>query len=272
MESIALPLKTQYQPGKDAHSGRLVVEPLYPGYGTTVGNSLRRVLLSSLPGAAVTAVRIHNAPHEFTTLPKVQEDILQLILNLKRLRCKVYSDEPVQLHLKTKGEKVVLASEIDKNSQVEIVTPDLPIATLTSRDAELEMDLWVSQGRGFVTTESREKERMEIGVIAVDALFSPVRHVAFEVEGARVGQMTNYDKLILDVETDGTITPAEACQAATQILIDHFTLLTSMLPAAEATAPSLPEAEVETDGEETSEGDEDAKPRKAKKAKAAKEE
>src|SRR3990167_9176433 len=141
MESILLPTKIEFQQGPDAYRGRAIIEPLYPGYGTTLGNSLRRVLLSSIPGAAVTAVKIQNAPHEFTTLPKVQEDVLQIILNLKQLRVKVFSDEPVRLRLAAKGECRVTAADIEKDSNVIIVNPDLLIATLTARNAELEMDI-----------------------------------------------------------------------------------------------------------------------------------
>lgn len=248
MEQISLPTKIDYQAGADAHTGTLIIEPLYPGYGTTLGNALRRVLLSSLPGAAVTAVKILNAPHEFTTLPKVQEDILQIILNLKQLRVKVFSSEPVKLHLSAKGEHQVTAGDIEKDSNVEIVNPNLHIATLTARNAELEMDIWVNQGRGYVPTEAREKEKMEIGTIAVDSFFSPIRQVTFKVEPARVGQMTNYDKLIMTISTDGTIRPAEAILAANTLLTSHLTLISDNLAgASEAEAAASSEAETKTD-------------------------
>lgn len=244
MEQISLPTKIDYQAGTDAQTGTLVIEPLYPGYGATIGNALRRVLLSSLPGAAVTAVKIQNAPHEFTTLPKIQEDVLQIILNLKQLRVKVFSDEPVRLRLAAKGERRITAADIEKDSNVEIVNPDLLIATLTARNAELEMDIWVSQGRGYVPTEAREKEKMEIGTIAIDSFFSPIHQVTFRVEPARVGQMTNYDKLIMNISTDGTITAAEAVLAADKLLISHLTLISESLVtvAAEAMAASAAQA------------------------------
>ena len=230
MESILLPTKIEFQQGPDAYRGRAIIEPLYPGYGTTLGNALRRVLLSSLPGAAVTAVKIQNAPHEFTTLPKVQEDVLQIVLNLKQLRVQLLGDEnQVKLKLNVKGECQVVAGDIEPDSQVRIINPDLVIATLTSRNAELEMDIWIDSGRGYVPTEAREKEKMEIGAIAIDALYSPVRQVTFNVEPARVGQMTNYDKLVLDILTDGTITPAKAIAASGQLIIDHLALITEQL-------------------------------------------
>lgn len=225
MDKIFLPTKIDYVPAQDGRSGTLTIEPLYPGYGTTIGNALRRVLLSSLPGAAVTAVKIQNATHEFTILPKVQEDMLQIILNLKQLRVKIFSEEPIKLHLSAKGEKRVIAGDIEPDSRVQIVNPDLLIATLTARNAELDMDIWVSQGRGYVPTEAREKEKMEIGTIAIDAFYSPIRQVMLRVEPARVGQMTNFDKLVMDIVTDGSITAAEAVLDSCKPLIDCFSLL-----------------------------------------------
>jgi DNA-directed RNA polymerase subunit alpha len=257
MERLPFPSTVEYRPGADESSGTLVIEPLYPGYGTTLGNALRRVLLSSLPGAAVTAVKIANAPHEFTTLPKVQEDVLQIILNLKQLRLRVFGNEPVTLHLTAKGERVARASDIVADSQVAIVNPDLPIATLTARNAELTMDITVSQGRGYVPTEAREKEKLDIGTIAVDALFSPVRQVAFRVEPTRVGQMTNFDKLVLTVTTDGTIAAAAAVREAAALLLEHLTLVTEALGSAAATT-----VVGETTGEDT--GAEKEKPSKKK--------
>lgn len=229
MERIALPTTIEFIPGTTGSHGVLKVEPLYPGYGTTLGNSIRRVLLSSLPGAAVTAVKIENAPHEFTTLPKVQEDILQIILNLKMLRLKVHVDEPVELRLAVTGEKLVTAADIEPNSDVEIVNPELPIATLTSKNAEIEMTIWVSRGRGYSAAETREKEHRSIGTIAVDALFSPVHQVSITIEPVRVGQITNFDRLILDITTDGSITANDACAEAISILCDHLNVVGAAL-------------------------------------------
>ena len=226
MENILLP-KIEFKTGDKPNTGILIIEPLFPGYGTTIGNTLRRVLLSSLPGAAVTAVKINGITHEFTTIPKVKEDVLNLILNIKQLRLISHNDEPVTLKLKAKGEMEVTAKQIEKNSDIEIVNPELHIATLTSRDAELEMELVVEKGRGFMSTESREKQKRDIGLIAIDALFSPIRRVSIKVEGARVGQMTNFDKLLVEIETDGTIMPQTTVTEAAKIIIEHFKLLLS---------------------------------------------
>ncbi|MFA5954530.1 MAG: DNA-directed RNA polymerase subunit alpha [Patescibacteria group bacterium] len=222
MQDITLPSVVKFEAGKTATTGKLIVEPLYPGYGTTIGNALRRVLLSSLPGAAVTAVKIAHASHEFSALPKVQEDILQIIMNLKQLRLRVYSEEPVKLHLTAKGEKVVTAKDIEKNSDVEIADENLTIATLTAKDATLEMDIWVTRGRGYQMTEAGDSGVRETGIIAVDSFFSPVRRVSFTVESARVGQMTNFDRLVMNIETDATISAEDAVKDATLILVQQF--------------------------------------------------
>ena len=225
MESVILSSKIEIREGKTPNEGIITIEPCYYGYGITLGNALRRVLLSSLPGAAVTAVKIKGIQHEFSTIPHVKEDVVEIILNLKQLRLKVFTPETVRLHLLAKGTKKVKAKDIDKNANVEIVNQDLHIATLTSPDAELEMEIFVNQGRGYVPTEARSKEKLEIGTIAVDAIYTPIRNVGIKVEPVRVGQVTDYDKLILSIETDGTITPKEAFYQATQILIDYFNLI-----------------------------------------------
>lgn len=225
MESILLPSKIRFAKGDRPNEGILTVEPCTQGYGTTIGNALRRVLLSSLPGAAVTAVKIKGADHEFSTLSHVKEDALEIILNLKTLRMKLHSEEPVKLTLSVKGEKVVTAKDFSKNADVEIVTPDIVIATLTDSSATFEMEVTISPGRGYRSTEERSKEKLELGTIAVDAFYSPVLHVSYRVDATRVGEKTDYDRLVLSVETDGTIDPVEACQSAVGILLDHFSLL-----------------------------------------------
>lgn len=229
MERIPLPSTIRFEAGASASEGKLFVEPLYPGFGTTVGNSLRRILLSSLPGAAVIAMRISGAPHEFTALPKIQEDLLQILMNVKQLRFKLFENEIVKLKLSAKGERVVRASDIDPNSAVEIANPELPIVTLTSKDATFEMELWVQQGRGYETADARiETMPREVGVITIDAFYSPVRRVSFIVERARVGQMTNFDKLVMSIETDNTITCEDAVRASTEVLVEHFALIGSL--------------------------------------------
>jgi DNA-directed RNA polymerase subunit alpha len=225
MESILLPSKIRFAKGDRPHEGVLTVEPCAHGYGTTLGNALRRVLLSSLSGAAVTAVKIKGAEHEFSTVSQVKEDVLEIILNLKALRLKLYSDEPLKLHLSAKGEKKVTAADFTKDAQVEIVNPELHIATLTDPSATFEMDIWVGKGRGYRTTEERGKEKTELGTIAVDSLFSPVLNVSYKVEATRVGEKTDFDKLVLHVETDGTVDPLEATTQAVTVLMDYVNLL-----------------------------------------------
>lgn len=210
---------------------RVTIEPCYPGYGTTLGNALRRVLLSSLPGAAVTAVKITGVDHEFSTIPGVKEDVVDLLLNIKQLRLRVHSAEPVRFSLKVSGEREVTAADIDSTSDVQVINGDLHLATLTEKKASLEIEFIAQQGRGYVPVENREGQKLEIGTIAVDALFSPVRRVGYTVENVRVGQMTNFDKLILDVETDGSLSPLEAVKQASQLLIDHFGVIVGNVPA-----------------------------------------
>jgi DNA-directed RNA polymerase subunit alpha len=236
------------------------IEPLYPGYGMTVGNTLRRVLLSSLPGAAITNVMIEGVTHEFTTLPYVKEDMVDIVLNLKRIRVKMHGDEPVNLKISVSGAKKVTAKDIETPGDVEIINTDQPIATLTDKAAKLEMTLTVEAGRGYVPVEQREKPKNPIGMIAIDAAYSPLRNVNFTTANVRVGQMTNYDKLTIDITTDGSIDPESALRAAAQIMVDHFKFVleqdiekagadaqpTDEVPAAEITPDTTtPDAEVE---------------------------
>ncbi|TMD60094.1 MAG: DNA-directed RNA polymerase subunit alpha [Chloroflexi bacterium] len=225
----------------DEREARFVIEPLPAGYGTTLGNSLRRVLLSSLSGAAITSVRIRGVAHEFSTIPGLNEDVVQLVLNLKRVRLKSFATEPVTLTLEKDGPGEVTAGDIVTTSDVEIVNPQERIATLEP-EASLWMELTVETGKGFHPAERREG--LPIGVIPIDALFSPVRLVNFNIENTRVGQMTNYDRLLLDVETDGTITPDEALAQGAQILVQHFSLFGNLTRSQAA----VPQPEVRTDG------------------------
>ena len=201
------------------------IEPLYPGYGMTLGNSLRRVVLSSLPGAAVTAVKIDGVSHEFSTIPNVKEDVVEILLNLKRLCVKSFSDEEQVLILEASGPGVVTAKQINKNSNVEVVNPDNVIATLDNKNSKLKMELTIGTGRGYVPVEKRDGGKLGIDVIAVDALYSPIKRVRYNVESTRVGQMTNLDRLMFEVETNGVITPEEAVAQASEILVDHFLVL-----------------------------------------------
>ncbi|MDP2933546.1 MAG: DNA-directed RNA polymerase subunit alpha [bacterium] len=247
MEPLQLP-KTNKFTDEEGNKSVFVLEPCYPGYGVTIGNTIRRVLLSSLPGAAVTAVKIIGIDHEFSTIPNVKEDVVEIILNLKQLCIRSYSAQPVRLTLKAKGDKEITAAMIGKSDQIEIVNPDHHIATLDGKGAELEMELIVEQGRGYVPVEAREDEKQEIGMISIDAIYTPVRNVNFTVENVRVGKMTNYDKLTLFITTNGTITGRDALDQAAKIAVDHFKLLMkesfeSVPQAAVVTPESLAEEE-----------------------------
>ena len=228
MDPIMLPSKITFMRGDRPHEGMLMVEPCAQGYGTTLGNALRRVLLSSLSGAAVTAVKIKGADHEFATMPNIKEDALEIILNLKLLRLKLFSEEPVKLTLSVKGEKQVTAADFKKDALVEIVNPELPIATITASSGSFEIDVWVAPGRGYRSIDERGKEKLELGMIAIDALYNPVVNVSYKVEATRVGEKTDFDKLVLRVETDGTIDAIEAVNQAVQIVTDHVGTLKNL--------------------------------------------
>jgi len=238
MEKIALPQKISVLPGSQPYEALITVEPFFPGYGTTIGNALRRVLLSSLPGAAVIGVKIAGADHEFMGLPGIAEDVLTIILNLKKLRLKIFSQEVCKLSLEASGKKVVTAADIVPNSQVEIINPDLVLAHLTSKDADLSMEIFVSGGRGYEMVENRAKVKREVGYIEIDSIYTPVLAAGLSVENVRVGQMVNWDKLVLRIVTDGTITSRQALIDASKILIDQF-----------AAIIDLAEAEPELEGE-----------------------
>lgn len=222
---ILLPKEPKIIEKKD-NWARFEIESLYPGYGITIGNSLRRVLLSSLPGAALTQVKIKGVQHEFSTIPGVLEDMIVIMMNLKQMRFKIYTDEPQKATLKVKGEKEVKGSDFDCPTQVELVNKSCHIATLTDEKAELELEIQIDKGIGYEPIEERKKnEKLEIGVMPIDAIFTPVKKVSYRVENMRVGERTDFDRLHLEIETDGTITPEQAFFGATEILIKHFSLL-----------------------------------------------
>lgn len=212
--------------------GKFVVEPLERGYGITLGNSLRRILLSSLPGAAVTSVRIDGVLHEFSTIPGVVEDTTDIILNMKQLLVKLHTEGPVTLRLDAEGEREVTAADIEHSADVEILNPDLYIATL-DKGGRLSMEMTVEQGRGWVPAERNKKPDQPIGVIAIDSIFSPVQKVNYRVEDTRVGHETDYDRLILEVWTDGSVKPEEAVSVAAKILIEHLRLFVNLTDAAD---------------------------------------
>jgi DNA-directed RNA polymerase subunit alpha len=220
--------------------GRFIISPLERGYGITVGNALRRVLLSSLPGAAVTSIRVSDVYHEFSTIPHVKEDMPQLILNIKQLRIKMSSEDSAHLRLSVKGEGIVTAGDLECPSYVEIVNPDLHLLTVDSDEADLEIELVVGMGRGYSPAEERGK--LPIGELPVDAIFTPIRKVSYNVEPTRVGQMANFDKLVMEIWTDGTINPEDALNEAAKILVQHFALVGGLeeLPEEEEVEEGIP--------------------------------
>src|SRR5215208_802405 len=211
----------QIEPVEEAGTyAKYEVGPLQAGYGVTLGNALRRVLLSSLEWAAVTSIQIRDVYQEFSTIPGVKEDVTQIVLNVKKLRLKSFATHPVQLRLTKSGAGAVTAGDIAESADVEIVNPDLVLMTLDTDDVTIEMDLTVERGVGYLGAE--RAEALPIGVIAIDAIFTPVRKVNYWVESMRVGQMTNYDKLTIEIETDGAITPEEALSRSAEILVNQF--------------------------------------------------
>lgn len=214
----------------DETYGKFAIEPLERGYGITLGNALRRILLSSLPGAAVTSVKIDGVLHEFSTIPGVVEDTTDIILNLKQLLVKLHTDEPAIARIQATEEGPVTAEDIIVGSQVEILNPDLHIATL-DKGAKLEMELTLEKGRGYVSAEGNKRPDMPIGVVPIDSIFTPVRRVNFKIEHTRVGQVTDYDRLILEVWTDGSIAPADAVSLAAKIVIEHLRLFVYLTEA-----------------------------------------
>lgn len=268
MISLPLPPKV-IQKGKN--QAIFEIQGLYPGYGVTVGNSLRRVLLSSLEGVAVTDVKIKGAPHEFSTLTGVLEDSMMIILNLKNLRFKIHEGQTQKVTLVVKGEKEVKGSDFKLFPQIELANPELHIATITDKNIELEIELTIEKGIGYEPRDRRRmkktadglKEESKIGNITLDAIFTPIKNVNFQVEDMRVGDRTNFDKLNLQIETDGTITPEEAFYQASEILLAHFNLiLEGKMPAV---AEKLVADEAEVVEEKTKPAKSEKKLKKAKK-------
>ncbi len=229
---------------KEANKAVFEVQGLYPGYGVTVGNTLRRVLLSSLGGVAVTEVKIKGVAHEFSTVPGVQEDVIMMLLNLKNLRFKIHEGTTQKVTLSVKGEKEVTGADFTLFPQVELANPELHIATITDKKTELEIEIKIEKGIGYEPKDQRKIKSSEIGAINLDAIFTPIKNVNFQVESMRVGERTDFDKLSLEIETDGTITPEEAFYGATDIILKHFTILAegkeAVLQAAAAEVQEAP--------------------------------
>ena len=225
---IQLPLEPKIV-SKTGNKVLFEIGPLYPGYGTTIGNVLRRVLISSIEGAAVTSAKIKGVDHEFSTIAGVREDVIEIIVNLKKIRFQLFTDEPVVLSLSSKGTGAVTAKDIQSTADVEVVNPDQHIATVTDKKLELEIEIRVEKGVGYVPVEQRQKEKLSVGEIAIDGIFTPIRNVHYEVQNIRVGQRTDYNSILMDIETDGSISPEETLQKASQIIIDQFQIINSVL-------------------------------------------
>jgi DNA-directed RNA polymerase subunit alpha len=219
--SITLPGKPRIV-SEEGKTGVYEIDGLYPGYGHTLGNSLRRIILSSIPGAAVTAVKIDGVSHEFSTISGVKEDVIGIILNLKKVRLRVADNQPHVLTLKSKGAGMLTAGDIIAPGQVEILNPEAHIAELTDKNAKLEMELTVDNGLGYVPKEAMQKDRVDIGTIALDAIFTPIRRVNYEVENMRVGDRTDFNRLRVMIETDGTLTPREALEYSVATMIQQL--------------------------------------------------
>jgi len=215
--------KVEYAELSDTY-GKFVVEPLDRGFGVTLGNSLRRMLLASITGAAVTSVKIDGVLHEFSTIPGVVEDVTQIVLNLKELTLRLYTDKPKLLRLDVKGKKDVTAGDIQEDPEIQILNPTLHLATLDKRETRLAMEIVVERGKGYVPAERHRRSEHVIGVIPIDSIFSPVQRVNYSVEDTRVGHATDLDRLVLEIWTDGSVRPEEALQEASRLLIDHFRL------------------------------------------------
>ncbi len=219
---------------KEGNRATFEIGPLMPGYGATIANPLRRVLLSSLEGTAVTAIKIKGVDHEFSSIPGILEDVIEIILNIKKIKFILHTDGPVKLIIEVKGERAVTSADIKTNTDVEIINSGQHIATITDKKTEFSVELDIEKGVGYVPVEQRQKEKLAIGVIAIDAIFSPVNLVNFKVENVRVGQRIDFNKVTMEIETDGSIEPEMAIKKASEILIDHFRVVS------EVTVPETP--------------------------------
>ena len=257
MSSISLPKSPIYKETDD-HSGQLIIEECFPRYGATIGNSLRRVLLSSLEGNAIVSVKIKGITHEFSALDGVIEDVVQIILNLKAVRFKMEGVDEATMFLKVKGKKDITASDFEKSSEIKVVTPEAHIATITDSSTIFDMEVKVKKGIGYVPVEQQEADK-EIGTIMVDAIYNPVKRVNFTVENMRVGKRTDYEKVILDIVTDGSMTPEEAYHKSVAILLKQFSAITRIDKSIEEEVLKVTKEEVK---EETISESEDIKEEK----------
>ena len=238
--NVSLPSKPKIV-SEEEFKGTYEIDGLYPGYGHTLGNSLRRIVLSSLPGAAITSVKIDGVPHEFSTIDGVKEDVVNILLNLKKVRIQMLTDEPQTISIDVKGQKHVTAADIKAPSQVSILNPDQYIAEITDKKSDLSIEMVVERGMGYVSKEVLQKDKVDIGVISLDAIFTPIRRVNYEVENMRVGDRTDFNRLRLIIETDGPITAHEALEKSIEIMIHQLKAIVGFKEE---------EVEVEVSGEE----------------------
>lgn len=240
--SVALPSKPRIV-SEEEFSGVYEIDGLYPGYGHTLGNSLRRIILSSLPGAAITSVKIEGVPHEFSTIEGVKEDVITLLLNLKRVRTHIATDEPQKLFIEARGEREVTAADIKVSGQVEVLNPTQHIAHLSGKNAKLSIEMTVERGLGYVPKEVLQKDKVDIGVIALDAIFTPIRRVNYEVENMRVGDRTDFNRLRIAIETDGTVAPRAALEKSIEIMVNQLRAIVGFKEEAVETAVYVGHAE-----------------------------
>ncbi len=240
---------------EDGVSGVYEIDGLYPGYGHTLGNSLRRIILSSLPGAAVTKVKIAGVEHEFSALNGIKEDVITILLSLKKLRIRLSTDEPQVLTLKSKGASTLTAKDIQAPGQAEILNPDLHIATLSDKSAEIDIEMTVEKGLGYVSKETIQKDRVEIGSITLDAAFTPIRKANYEVENMRVGERTDFNRLRLSIETDGTIAPREALEKSIILMIEQLKSVVGFVEKEEVQTTAAPVADKSTASDKAAEID-----------------
>ncbi|GMQ94970.1 MAG: DNA-directed RNA polymerase subunit alpha [Patescibacteria group bacterium] len=245
--NIILPSKPRVV-SEEKFSGVYEIDGLYPGYGHTLGNSLRRIILSSLPGAAITSVKIDGVQHEFSTIEGVKEDVITILLNLKKVRFSLSTDEPQVVSLSIKGIKSVVAGDIKVPGQVDVLNKDLHIADITDKKTSLNIEMTVEKGLGYVPKEVMRKEKIEVGSIALDAIFTPIRRVNYEVEGMRVGERTDYNRLKISIETDGTLSPREALERSVEIMINQLKAIVGFKEEEEASGEEAEEEEAEEDG------------------------
>ncbi len=252
--NVALPSKPRVT-REEEFSGVFEIDGLYPGYGHTLGNSLRRIILSSLPGAAITQVKIDGVNHEFSTIAGIKEDVVTILLNLKRVRLLMHSDTPLTLTLKASGAQIVTAASISAPSQITILNPEQKIAEITDKSVSLTIELTVEHGLGYVPREVHQKEKVDIGTIALDAVFTPIRRVNYEVENMRVGDRTDYNRLRVFIETDGTLTPREALENSIEIMIHQLKAIIGFQDAVQSAPETQEVSETEEGSIEDGSGD-----------------